>query len=172
MQTILSAGALRVIKGNEGEIQAVSGAAGLAQQRGVDSSNTLSLDEKADLVAEVARRQTQEQNGKPCIVVMTGKVDLASDGTTTVEVRHGHEILGRVTGTGCCLGTFISATLAASSEEEGLAAVVAALVKYGYAAQLAATPGNGPGSFVPAFIDQLSWDCLPEVDRMQIRVRP
>lgn len=104
VKTILNAGYLDVIKGNEGEIKTVFGT-DVTQQRGVDSSSTLDSRQKADLVRSLAVRQK-------CIVVMTGETDYVSDGATVVKIQNGHRLLGEVTGTGCSLGTAISAALA------------------------------------------------------------
>ena len=148
----MNAGYLDIIKGNEGEIQTVSTASHptnphLTQQRGVDSSATLTTEEKTALVSDLART---ERN----IVLLTGKCDVVSDGERTFVVENGHEVMGRITGTGCVLGTTVSAFVAAYSGDR-LAAVVAALVMFGVAGERAAAKAEGPGSFVPAFIDEL-----------------
>lgn len=150
-----------MIKGNESEIKTVarSGSGNAAEtkdddpQRGVDSSSMLSRDEKVRLVRDLAVRER-------AIVVMTGKTDLVSDGTRTVAIENGHEYLGAITGTGCTLGTTISAMVAASGEPgEGdrLAAVVAGILLFEIAAEVAAGKATveGPGTFVPAFLDSL-----------------
>lgn len=148
VKTILAAGRVDVIKGNESEIKTVSGAG--ESQRGVDSSSTLSRAEKVRLVRDLAAREE-------AVVVLTGKTDLVSDGSRTVAVDNGHEYLGAVTGTGCTLGTTISALVAASPGGDRLAATVAALLLYEIAAEQAARKSSveGPGSFVPAFLDSL-----------------
>ncbi|SPN98356.1 probable hydroxyethylthiazole kinase [Cephalotrichum gorgonifer] len=152
VRSIMNSGYLDVIKGNEGEILAVSSisqpsSSKLAQQRGVDSTATLSTEEKAAIVSSLAR---SERN----IVVMTGKVDVVSDGTRTFAVENGHEMMGGVTGTGCVLGTMVSAFVAAY-EGDRLAAVLTALVMFGIAGERAAAAVAGPGSFVPMFLDEL-----------------
>lgn len=142
-------GYLDVIKGNEGEIKTVFGNSGEQQQRGVDSTSTLDAAQKAKLVRELAAR---EKN----VVVMTGKTDFISDGERTFAVDNGHEYLGLVTGTGCTLGTAISAAVA-SRPPDRLAAVIAAMLHFEIAAELAAVRPEvrGPGTFVPAFLDEL-----------------
>jgi thiamine-phosphate diphosphorylase / hydroxyethylthiazole kinase len=89
-------------------------------------------------------------------VVMTGKTDLVSAGGSVYAIENGHEYLGIVTGTGCCLGTTISAMVAACPEDK-LAATVAGLLVYEIAAEIAAEREDvkGPGTFVPAFLDEL-----------------
>ncbi|KAK2054386.1 hydroxyethylthiazole kinase [Colletotrichum caudatum] len=150
VQTILAGGYLDLIKGNEGEIATVYGQAAPEQQKGVDSSSTLSHAQKARLVRDLARR---ERN----VVLMTGATDYVSDGGRTFAVENGHELLGQVTGTGCVLGTAVSAALAAW-EDDRLVAVLAGLLHFEIAAERAAVRGDvqGPGTFVPAFIDELA----------------
>ncbi|GKT53485.1 hydroxyethylthiazole kinase [Colletotrichum tofieldiae] len=150
VKTILAGGYLDLIKGNEGEVATVYGQAALEQQKGVDSSSTLSHAQKARLVRDLARR---ERN----VVLMTGATDYVSDGERTFAVENGHELLGQVTGTGCVLGTTVSAMLAAW-EDDRLLAVLAGLLHFEIAAEWAAARGDvqGPGTFVPAFIDELA----------------
>ncbi|KAB2578358.1 putative thiamine biosynthetic bifunctional protein [Lasiodiplodia theobromae] len=156
VKSLLAGGYFDVIKGNENEITTVfaannpRGKDSLPQQRGVDSApSTSSVEEKAKLVDELARR---EKN----IVVMTGAVDVLSDGGTTFAIRNGHEYLGAITGSGCTLGTTIAAFLAAAKGEK-LVAVLGAVLMYEIAAERAAAREDvkGPGTFVPAFLDEL-----------------
>ncbi|GJC95396.1 Hydroxyethylthiazole kinase [Colletotrichum higginsianum IMI 349063] len=150
VKTILAGGYLDLIKGNEGEVSTVYGQAALEQQKGVDSSSTLSHAQKATLVRDLARR---ERN----VVLLTGVTDYVSDGDRTFAVDNGHELLGQITGTGCVLGTTVSAMLAAW-EDDRLLAVLAGLLHFEIAAERAAVRGDvqGPGTFVPAFIDELA----------------
>lgn len=156
-----------MIKGNESEIKTVYGSSGRRSsllshsggndddvQRGVDSSSTLRDVEKARLVAELAARED-------AIIVMTGQTDFVSDGSRTFAIDNGHAYLGMVTGTGCTLGTTISAMVAAATSDGGsgdkLVAVVAGILLFELAAEAAARKSSveGPGSFVPAFLDAL-----------------
>ncbi|KAF3770535.1 TMP-TENI-domain-containing protein [Cryphonectria parasitica EP155] len=154
VRDILAGGYIDVIKGNESEIKTVwyGGNGGDAEsQRGVDSSSTLSLEQKVHLVCQVAER-------KQAFAVMTGKTDFVSDGKRTVMVENGHEYLGMITGTGCTLGTTISAAVAAwSNKGDRLAAIVAGILLFEIAAEEAAGKSSvqGPGTFVPAFLDSL-----------------
>lgn len=148
IKTLSAKGYFDVIKGNEGEIKAVFGS--LVQQRGVDSGvSTLDDIEKATLVRDLAQR---ERN----VVLMTGATDFLSDGYRTYSISNGHELLGKITGSGCVLGTTISLMLAVSRGDKLLAAV-AGLLHYEIAAEVAAARADvkGPGSFVPALIDEL-----------------
>lgn len=68
----------------------------------------------------------------------------------------GRRYLGRITGSGCTLGTTIAAFLAVHREDKLLAALAGSLM-YEIAAQHAALRDDvkGPGTFVPAFLDEL-----------------
>ncbi|KAL0473417.1 Hydroxyethylthiazole kinase family domain-containing protein [Neurospora intermedia] len=151
VKTILSHGYLDIIKGNEGEIRTVYGIyeRETFQQRGVDSSAELEVSQKAELVRQLALR---EKN----VVVMTGEIDYLSDGQHTFRIDNGHAYLEMVTGTGCVLGTTISAFVAAYPNDK-LAATVVALLHFEIAAERAAERRDvqGPGTFVPAFLDEL-----------------
>jgi thiamine-phosphate diphosphorylase/hydroxyethylthiazole kinase len=151
VQTLLSAGTFTIIKGNQSEIQTLHGAT--TTQRGVDSSSSLNVAQRAHLVRSLARQRR-------CVVVLTGPTDLVSDGTRTLRIDNGHAYLGMVTGTGCTLGTTLSAMAAAwdqAGSSDFLVAAVAGAVMFGVAAEVAAGREHvrGPGSFVPAFLDEL-----------------
>lgn len=149
VKTLMAGGYFDVIKGNEAEITQVYGQTDY-QQHGVDSGISR-LDEmgKARLVRDLALR---ERN----VVVMTGKTDIVSDGERTYAVKNGCVLLGRITGSGCCLGTTIASMLAVCRHDKLLAAITGILL-YELAAEVAAerTEVHGPGTFVPAFLDEL-----------------
>ena len=121
----------------------------MVNQRGVDSTSTLTLSARASLAASLAKRHS-------CIVVLTGATDIISDGRRTFRVDNGTEMLGMITGTGCTLGTTISAMVSAYPVD-GVVAAVAAAAMFGVAAEKASEREEvrGPGSFVPAFLDEL-----------------
>ncbi|KAL8674785.1 MAG: hypothetical protein Q9168_000766 [Polycauliona sp. 1 TL-2023] len=138
------------IKGNESELSVLWGE-GNTQQKGVDSGISTSSDsDKAALTMKLAAR---ERN----VVVLTGKTDYLSDGTRTYAVNNGSAYLGRITGSGCTLGTTIAACLAAHREDK-LLATLSGILMYEIAAERAAVREDvkGPGTFVPAFIDELA----------------
>ncbi|KAL7819829.1 Hydroxyethylthiazole kinase family domain-containing protein [Trichoderma gracile] len=160
VKTLLSSGTFTIIKGNEREIHTIgntsSSSSDTIVQRGVDSSSTLSIPQRAALARSVSR----STGGGGAVVVITGKTDVVSDGVRTLAIDNGHEYLGRVTGTGCTLGTTLSAMVAAfrGSGKSPLVAAVAGLVMFEIAAERAGVRDDvrGPGTFVPAFLDELS----------------
>lgn len=147
--TLMSVGYFDVIKGNGNEIRTVLGES-MGQQKGVDSGvSTSDEGEKVRLVKKLAAR---ERN----VVLMTGETDYLSDGERTYTIKNGHPYLGNITGSGCTLGTTIASFLAVHKEDMLLAAL-AGILMYEIAAEKAAARDDvkGPGTFVPAFLDQL-----------------
>lgn len=106
-----------------------------------------------------------------CVVIITGKDDVITDGSSTYLVSNGHPILTKVTGTGCLLSAVVGAFLAVS-EGSWLDAAVEALSFYGVAAEIAAdlTTGQGPGSFQIEFLNQLSL-VTPESYHAQSKIK-
>ena len=149
VKTLMNNAYFDVIKGNENEIRTVLGES-KGQQKGVDSGASSSDDkEKIMLVRKLAAR---ERN----VILMTGTTDYLSDGERTYAIKNGHSYLGSITGSGCTLGTTIAAFLAVHKEDRLLAAL-AGILMYEIAAERAAAGNDvkGPGTFVPAFLDQL-----------------
>ncbi len=133
---------LAVIRGNAGEIGALSGVGGMV--RGVDSA--ADLEDAQAVVAAFARRQKS-------VVAITGALDLLSDGQRVVGVDNGHPMLQNITGSGCMVTAVIGAFCAV--EEDYLVAAAAALAYYGLAAEVAGGKTKGPGSFRTALLDAL-----------------
>ncbi|PWY80495.1 TMP-TENI-domain-containing protein [Aspergillus heteromorphus CBS 117.55] len=146
---LMAGGYFDLIKGNEREICQVFGSSGVTQ-RGVDSGpSSLDSHGKARMARDLARREHT-------LVLLTGATDYLSDGERVVAVENGHELLGQVTGTGCAVGTVSGGYLTAHPKNKFLA-VLAGLLMYEIAAENAASKDyvRGPGSFVPAFLDEL-----------------
>ncbi len=141
---ILNETEVSVLRGNAGEILAVAGEVG--QVRGVDSLA------QAREVIDAARAIAKKYK---LIVAMTGIIDIITDGTRVFATENGHKMMGRVTGTGCASTTAIACYLSVSKPEERCFAATAALSIYGRAGEQAAEISNGPGTFVPAFLDAL-----------------
>jgi thiamine-phosphate diphosphorylase/hydroxyethylthiazole kinase len=149
VRELMAGGFFSVIKGNEGEIRTVSGATGIIQHGADSGAAQLSLEQRIELVQATAAR---ERN----VIIMSGATDVVSDGERTLLIRNGHAYLGEITGSGCTLGATV-ASLLAVERDDSLMAVVTAMLMYEIAAERAAKRPDvkGPGTFVPAFIDEL-----------------
>lgn len=97
-----------LIKGNAAELSCIAGLTEVAS-RGVDSG-TGTLSDPEGLVKRLALQER-------CLVLLTGKIDYLSNGTTTVKIHNGHPLLGKITGSGCALGVTVAIGLAAACRE-------------------------------------------------------
>lgn len=139
---------LTALRGNVAEVANVVGESWTI--KGVDAG--AGEGDAASLAVRAARKLG-------CLVVITGKDDIVTDGETTIVVSNGHPILTQVTGAGCLLGSVIGAFLAVAEDRGAqLTATAEALAFYGVAAELAfaKTEGRGPGSFQIEFLNQLA----------------
>jgi hydroxyethylthiazole kinase len=152
-QELLETGAVSVIKGNASEIARVSGQN--VSTRGVDTGEVAQ-----DLVL-LARRLARQRKAT---VVVTGKVDVVTNGQRTYLVKNGHELLTHVVGTGCMAASVIG-TFTAVEADFALAATCG-LACYGIAAELAARNARGPATFKTRL-----FDCLYGLDRKTVETR-
>lgn len=108
VEEILNQTQVTLIKGNAAELSCIAGLNEVAS-RGVDSgSGTLSDPE--GLIKKLALREK-------CLVLLTGKIDYLSNGTTTIKIHNGHPLLGKITGSGCALGVTVAIGMAAACNE-------------------------------------------------------
>jgi len=89
-----------------------------------------------------------------CVVAITGRTDTVSDGSRVLRVGNGHELMSRVTGTGC-MATAVTAAYAAV-EKDGVLAAASALAAFGLAGEIAAQGSPGPGTFHVRLYDALA----------------
>lgn len=87
------------------------------------------------------------------VLAETGIIDTVRFCGSTAKLRNGNALMAKTTAVGCALGAAIAAFLAI--EEDRFLAVTAALISFGVAGEIAASKANGPGSFVPIFLDAL-----------------
>ncbi|MDQ0206567.1 hydroxyethylthiazole kinase [Alkalicoccobacillus murimartini] len=133
-----------IVRGNAGEVAALVGMDGVV--KGVDGS----LDGDKLLVAK------KLANAYTCVAVVTGEVDIITDGEKVYSVSNGHSWLTKVVGTGCLLGGVVAAFAATVKPDQYVEASAFAVSSYGVAAEKAFEQSNkGFGSFGQAFIDQL-----------------
>jgi hydroxyethylthiazole kinase len=135
---------LQVIRGNASEILSLSGEKSGSRTKGVDSIHTV------DQVTEVAVALARELR---TTLAITGAADLITDGSRVFRVMNGHEMMGRVTGTGCTATVIIGAFLAVSADS--LEAATAGLSYFGLAGEKAAARTLSPGTFQIALLDAL-----------------
>ena len=133
---------ITVICANASEIAVLGGA--LEKTKSPDNSL-----QKND--PEIAMKVAKKYN---TVVISTGKVDVITDGYRTVLCENGHVMLQNITASGCLLTSIIAAFTSVSSGDI-FEASMEAVSGYGIAAEKAMEKVTGPGSFIPAFLDQL-----------------
>jgi hydroxyethylthiazole kinase len=132
-----------IIRGNLAEIGILSGAGG--QIKGVES-----ISNSAD--GQVIARELA--NKLDCVVAITGKQDVVSNGKQLALIDNGDAMLSLVTGTGC-MATTIIAGFAAVNKDYFLA-TIGGLVAFGLAGEKAAKQAHAPGSYHVALYDALA----------------
>lgn len=86
-------------------------------------------------------------------LAVTGAEDLIRQAGQELCLQNGTGLLSRVTATGCSLGAVIGAFV--SQSEDPLLGTASAVAVFNISAEMAAEKAEGPGSLVPAFLDQL-----------------
>lgn len=94
-----------LIRCNTGELAAIAGVNWYS--KGVDSgSGELDVVQTAKTVAR----------NYHCLVIVTGEIDILTDGEQVTRITGGHEKITKVTGSGCLLSALCAALLASSNE--------------------------------------------------------
>ena len=133
---------IQVVRGNASEV--LSLAKKDARTKGVDSIHSVEEAQEAAIALAGDLKTT---------LAITGRVDLITDGKRIYKVHNGHEMMGRVTGTGCTATVMIGAFLAV--DPDPVEATTTALAYFGLAGEKAATQTENPGSYQIALLDAL-----------------
>ena len=148
---------ISIIKGNAGEIGVLAGTGGVV--RGVDSAGITG--DPTVITKELARSSGS-------VVVMSGRTDIVSDGKRTYLVDNGHELMGRISGTGC-MATSIVAGFAAVTHDLAVGSI-AGLAAFGIAGENASSRASSPYSYKVALFDEVS-SLTPETIATRSKVR-
>ncbi|WP_374928108.1 hydroxyethylthiazole kinase [Kytococcus sedentarius] len=131
-----------IVRGNASEVIGLAGGRG---GRGADSTD------HPESAVRAACRLVERSGGA---VAISGAVDHLVDGRRLALLGHGHPWLTQVTGAGCALGALMAACVACTADP--LLAAATATAAYTVAAERAAELSRGPGSLVPALLDELA----------------
>ncbi|SPX10113.1 hydroxyethylthiazole kinase [Escherichia coli] len=93
-------------------------------------------------------------------VVVTGEMDYVTDGHRIIGIHGGDPLMTKVVGTGCALSAVVAACCALPGDT--LENVASACHWMKQAGERAVARSEGPGSFVPHFLDAL-WQLTQEV---------
>lgn len=141
-----------VIRGNMSEIKVLAGLD--VAIKGVDS---LADEQGSSLIAKKLATELG------CVIAITGKTDVVSDGRQVCLLENGHRILADVTGTGCMttslVGTYCGVT------NDYFTATVAGIISMGLAGEIAQASlrhGEGIGTFRVRLLDSI-YNLTPEI---------
>lgn len=129
-----------VIRGNASEMLALAGST--IKTKGVDSS-------AAGIDAENAAVSLAKEYA--CVVVVSGAVDLITDGVRINRVRNGHPMMPKVTGLGCTATALVGAFCAINRDP--FIASTHAMIAMGICGEIAAAKAKGPGTLQVHLID-------------------
>ena len=139
-----------IVRGNASEIIALAGlwglegeAADLSRVRGVDTTDTV------DAARNAAVALARYTGGA---VVVSGEVDLITDGTTVAKSHGGSPLMSKITGCGCSQGGVLAVYACAA---DPFTAAVCGTAVYNVAGTRAAAVADAPASFKVSFIDEL-----------------
>ena len=151
---LLSRTRFAVIRGNYAELAFLTGEEDCG--RGVDSIEDRKKEtaqaEKTQKAVTTARLLARQYD---CVAVLTGAIDVITDGDRTVLVSNGVPQMRRVTGTGCMLSGVIGAYIGANEDIFG--ATVSAVAAMGIAGELSweRNGKTGLGSFRVGLFDAM-----------------
>lgn len=157
VRRIINELSISVIRGNASEVLSI--ARRESGTKGVDSAHT--VDDASDAAIALAK-------DLGVTVVITGEVDLVTDGNRILRVHNGHPMMGKVTGTGCAATAVIGAFLAVDNDP--VTASATALAYYGLSGEIGIEKADGPGSFMIASLDAL-YNTNEAVLRERARIR-
>lgn len=134
-----------IVRGNASEINSLVG--GKGKTRGVDSWD------KSIVAKELAIKAA---NLFSCVVVVSGKVDVVSNGKENVQIENGHTWLTKVTGTGC-MTTSLIGSFAGATDDYFSASIagMSAMSLAGERAKRNLSEGAGIGQFKVKLMDEI-----------------
>jgi len=130
------------ICGNAGEIAVL----GEALERTTSPDAAIDTNDPA-----IAKKVAQKYN---TIVVSTGETDVITDGSKVALCSNGHKMMANITASGCVFTAVLAAFIAVGGKHV-YDASIEATASYAIAGEIAAGNSRGPGSFIPAFLDEL-----------------
>lgn len=142
---------LTAVRGNISEIKTL--AQGRGTTKGVDADVADAVTEETlDDAITFVKNFSQEAG---CIIVVTGAIDLVTDGEQCYVIRNGRPEMGKITGTGCQLSGMMTAYLTANPDYR-LEAAAAAVCVMGLAGEIGWSrmqAGDGNSTYRNRIID-------------------
>lgn len=138
---------MTVVRGNMSEILSLGGED--VRTKGVDSSGTVDMKEAETIARSLAEKWKS-------VAVISGPVDIVTDGRRTILIHNGCDTMPLITGSGCMCTTIIG-TFCGANPENPLESAAAAMTAMGLAGERAWKEWgkSGLGHFHLGLIDEL-----------------
>lgn len=157
-----------VIRGNASEIRTLC--LGNGHMKGVDADAADRVTE--DNLAQAITMAVQLSKCTGAVIVISGEIDIAADGSKAYVIHNGHPMMSKITGSGCMLSSVIGAFCAANPHML-LKAAATAVCAFGICGEQAYDKveknGEGTASFRIHFIDCMS-RITPELLSQRARI--
>lgn len=144
-----------VIRGNISEIKTVSAGSGTTKGVDADVSDTVTEENLREAIA-FAKGLSLKTGA---VIAITGAIDIVADSSRAFVIRNGHDLMSKITGTGCMLTTVIAAYCAVN-QEDMTSATAAAVSAMGFCGELAferlQKEKGGTSSYRTYIIDYMS----------------
>lgn len=149
---------IAAIRGNITEIKAIAKLSGVLDEsntaKGVDVNaddiiTEENLKANGDIICELAKKLDT-------VILASGPIDILSDGTTTIAIDNGDDMMPKITGSGCMLSSIVGSCIGGSNPFEGSLVAILAMNIAGEKARAKVEEKNeGTGSFRTYLIDYL-----------------
>lgn len=149
---------MAAIRGNISEIKAIAKLVGIIDENNAAKGVDVNLD---DIITE----ENLAANGKiikelslklNATILASGPIDILSDGTTTIAIDNGDDMMPLITGSGCMLSSIVGTCIGGSTPLEGsLVAILAMNIAGEKARAKVDEKDEGTGSFRAYLIDYL-----------------
>ncbi|HQD39346.1 MAG: hydroxyethylthiazole kinase [Firmicutes bacterium] len=160
-----------VIRGNISEIKTVAKGSGTTRGVDADASDAVT-EENLDEAISFAKELSASLGS---IIAITGAIDLVADADKAYIIRNGHQMMAKITGSGCML-TAVIAAYCAANPGKFLDATSAAVCAFGLCGELAydkvVKNDGGTASYRTYLIDAVSkmdWKTLKEGMKIETR---
>lgn len=149
---------IAAIRGNISEIKAIAKLVGVLNEsntaKGVDvNADDIITDENLKANGDLICTLSKELN---TVILASGPIDILSDGTTTVAIDNGDDMMPLITGSGCMLSSIVGSCIGGSNPFDGsLIAILAMNIAGEKARAKVDERDEGTGSFRTYLIDYL-----------------
>lgn len=149
---------IAAIRGNISEIKAIAKLVGVLDESNVAKGVDVNVD---DIITEENLKANGElistlANELNTVILASGPIDILSDGTTTVAIDNGDDMMPLITGSGCMLSSIVGSCIGGSNPFDGsLIAILAMNIAGEKARAKVDKRDEGTGSFRAYLIDYL-----------------